>query len=288
MSPLDLLLFVVVVPAVVAALLVVMFGWAGRQAGVAGAGPAAIALALGAGAIAAQVAIAGPAFPPIEVTDRIPWLVLAAVVLGLCESIHPSPAWARWENRLLLGVLVVWAVLAEPVLKADWSTRRNLAVQGGLVLAIFAAWMNLEILAARKSTMVLGPSLLVVATGTDLALLFSGSVVLGRIGGGLTAALGAAWVVSWWRPDRSMSRGGVPVLVVTVAALLIVGHVYSGLPLSAAVLLAAAPLLLWLAWVGPARRLASWQSSLLAAALVLLPAGVAVGLAFQAAPGGYE
>ena len=77
-------------------------------------------------------------------------------------------------------------------------------------------------------------------------------------------------------------------LVVSVTALLIVGHIYSGLPLAAALLLGAAPLMLWLAWVGPARRLASWQSALLAAALVLVPAAVAVGLAFQAAPGGYE
>jgi hypothetical protein len=77
-------------------------------------------------------------------------------------------------------------------------------------------------------------------------------------------------------------------LVVTVTALLIVGHIYSGLPLAAAVLLAGAPLLLWPAWIGPARRLASWQSALLAAVLVLVPVGVAMGLAFQAAPGGYE
>jgi len=287
MSPLELLLFVVVVPALVAALLVVLAGWAGRRAGLAGAGPAAIALALGAGAIAAQIAIARPAFPPIDVNDRVPWLVLAAVLLGLCESIHPSPAWARWENRLLLAVLAVGVVLG-PVLGADWPTRRDLAVQGGLVLAVLVAWVNLETLAAARSTAVLGPSLLVVTAGTAFALLFSGYIVLGRICGGLTAALGAVWVLSWWLPDRSLSRGGVPVLVVTCTAFLIMGHIYSGLPLPAALLLGAAPLMLWPAWVGPARRLAPWQSALLAAALVLLPVGVAVGLAFQAAPGGYE
>ena len=284
MEPLELLLFVVVVPALVAAFLVVLAGWAGRRAGLAGAGQAAVALAARrAGAIAAQLAIARPAFPPIEVTDRIPWLVLAAVLLGMFESIHPSPAWARWENRVLLAVLLLWAVLVEPVLKADWSTRRNLAVQGGLILAVLVAWANLETLAKGRSTAVLGPSLLVVAAGTAVALIFSGSIVLGRIGGGLTAALGAVWVLSWWLPDRTVSRGGVPVLVVTCTALLVVGHIYSALPLAAAILLGAAPLALWPAWVGPARRLAPWQSALLAAALVLVPVGVAVGLAFQAA-----
>ena len=184
-------------------------------------------------------------------------------------------------------MLVLGAVLG-PVLGPDWPTRRDLAVQGGLVLAVLVAWMNLEALAAGRSTAVIGPSLLVLAAGTAFALIFSGSIVLGRMGGGLTAALGAVWVVSWWLHDRSLSRGGVPVLVVTVTALLLVGHIYSGLPLAAGFLLGAAPVMLWLAWVGPARRLAPWQSALLAAALVLVPVGVAVGLAFQAAPGGYE
>jgi hypothetical protein len=95
-------------------------------------------------------------------------------------------------------------------------------------------------------------------------------------------------VVSWWLPDRSLSRGGVPVLTATVAALLIVGCVYSSLPLAAALLLAAAPLAAWPAFAGPARRLAAWQSALLAAILCLVPAAVAVGLVLKAAPGEYE
>jgi hypothetical protein len=287
MSPLNLLLYMVAVPAVVAALLVVLAGWAGRRVGLTGAGQAAVALALGAGAIAAQLGIARPAFPPIEVTDRVPWLVVAAVLLGVFESIHPSPAWARWENRVLLAVLVLGVVLG-PVLSDDWPSRRDLARQGGLVLVVLVAWVGLETLAAGRSTAALGPSLLALAAASAAALLLSGSVVLGQIGGGLAAALGVVWIVSWWLPDRSLSRGGVPVLVATLAALLIEGQVYSGLAREAGLLLGTAPLVPWLAFAGPARRLATWQSALLATALVLLPAGVAVGLALQAAPGGYE
>ena len=288
MSPLNLLLFVVVVPALVAALLAVMAGWAGRRAGVPGAAQAAVALALGAGVIAACLGIAWPTFPPIDVTHRIPWLVLAAVLLGFFESIHPSPAWARWENRLLLAVLVLGVILG-PVLGADWPSRRDLLVQGGLVLAVLIAWTNVEALAAGRSTAVVVPALLVIGSGTAVAALLSGYAVLGQIAGGLTApAAGGVWVSSWWLPDRSLSRGGVPVLVASLAAFLIVGHVYANLPLASAVLLGAAPLAAWLAWVGPARRLAPWQSALLAAVLMLVPAGVAVGLAFGAAPGGYE
>ncbi len=309
MLPLDLLIFVVVVPASIAAVTVAVAGWAGHRIGAADAGRAAVAVALGAGAIAAQIGIAVPAFPPREVNDWLPWLVLAAMLLGLLESTHPSPAWARWENRLLLAILVLGVVL-RPVLGPDWPAtwrvvdgegglERNLIVVwanritpshlqwilgGGLILAVLVVWGNLEALAAGRSTAVLGPPLLVVAASISAALLLSGCIVFGRIGGGLAAALGAVWVLSWWLPDRLLARGGSAVLVTAYAALLIDGHVYSFLPLSSAFLLAAAPLMAWLGFAGPARRLAPWQSSLLAAALALVPGAVAVGLALAASP----
>jgi hypothetical protein len=134
MSPLEMALFVLVVPALAAAVMLTAAGWAGRRAGLAGSGQAAVALALGAGVLAAQFHFAPPSFPPIEVTDRIPWLVAVAMLLGVCESVRPSPGWARWENRLLLTVLALGLILG-PVLGADWPTRSALARQGGLVLA---------------------------------------------------------------------------------------------------------------------------------------------------------
>jgi hypothetical protein len=287
MEPLNLVLFVVVVPALVAAVTTTVVGFSARRLGFAGAGQAAVALALGAGTLAAQFAVAWPHVPPIEVTDRLPWLVGVLMLLGLLESTHPSPAWARWENRVLVAILLLALVLG-PVVGPEWPSRRDLAVEGGLVLGILCAWMSLEGLATGRSTAVLGPALLAVAGSTAAALLLSGSVVLGRVGGGLAAALGAVWVLSWWLPELLLSRGGVPVLTATVAALLIVGCVYSSLPLAAAILLAAALLAAWLAFAGPARRLAAWQSAILAAVLCLLPAAVALGLVLKASPTDYE
>jgi hypothetical protein len=282
MSPWEITLFVVIVPALVAAVTVAAAGWAFRCVGVAGSGPAAVALALGAGEIAAHGVNAMPAFPPVEVTDRIPWLVLAALLLGICESIRPSPGWARWENRMLLILLAMGLILG-PVLGATWPSRSDLAWQGGLVVLLLVVWASLEVLAARRSTAVLGPSLLVVAASAGASLLVSGSLVLGQLGLGLASTLAAVWVLSWWLPDRSMSRGGVPVLVASYAALLIEGHVYSALPLASAVLLAVAPLTAWAGFVGLS-RLAPWQGALLGAAATLVPAGVALGMAVAASP----
>jgi hypothetical protein len=287
MDPLDLFLFVVVVPALVAAITAVVVGFSARRLGFAGAGQAAVALALGAGTLAAQCAMAWPRVPPIEVTDRLPWLVGVVMVLGLLESTHPSPAWARWENRLLVAVLLLALVLG-PILGPEWPSRRDLAIEGGLILGILFAWMSLEGLATDRSTAVLGPALLAVVGGTAAALLLSGSIVLGRVCGGLAASLGAVWVLSWWLRDRLLNRGGIPVLTTTVAALLIIGCIYSSLTLPPAILLAAAPLAAWPAFAGPARRLAAWQSALLAAVLCVVPVAIAVGLVLKASPGEYE
>jgi hypothetical protein len=279
----GMIVFVLIVPALVAALTAVLAGWAGHRVGMAGSGSSAVALALGAGELTAHLVNARPAFPPIDVTDRIPWLVLAALLLGLCESIRPSPAWARWENRLLLVLLTLGLVLG-PVLGPGWPTRADLARQGGLALILLAAWLNLEGLAARRTTAVLGPALLVVAVGAGAALLLAGSLVLSQIGLGLAAALGAVWLVSCGLPALSLSRGGVPVLVATLSALLIGGQVYAFLPRSSALLLAAAPLAAWVASVGPSRRLPSWQAALIGAAATLVPTAIALGLAISASP----
>src|SRR5271157_3045274 len=63
-------------------------------------------LAIGLAYIAGQAAVSRPAFPPVEVTDRIPWLALAATVLAVAEAVRargqrgrPVAAAARLADR---------------------------------------------------------------------------------------------------------------------------------------------------------------------------------------------
>jgi hypothetical protein len=149
---------------------------------------------------------------------------------------------------------------------------------------MLVAWSSLESLAARCSTALLAASLLVVVGCASAALVLSGVLVLGEIGGGLAAALGTVWLLSLRLADRRLAPGGTPVLVSTLAALLIEGRVFAELPLAAGVLLAAAPLLAWVGLIGSAGRLAPWQRAVLAAFATAVPAGTAVGLALAAAP----
>ncbi len=206
MNLISMIVFAVLVSAGTALIVAGLAGWAGRKFGIFGAGPAAAALSLAAGVLVAELANAWPAFPPVEVTDRLAGLIAAVLVLGLCDSIRPAPAWGRWENRLLV-VLLSLALVLGPVLGPDWPTRRDLLRQAGLALALLAIWSSLEALARRCPIAVLGPALIVLIAGAGLALLLSGSLVLGLIGLGLAASLGAFWLLACVAPGLSLSLG---------------------------------------------------------------------------------
>lgn len=271
--------------AILIALLALAASWAiGRRSGRESWLHWGPALALGAGYVVFHTMISRPAFPPVEVTDRVPWIALAAMVFGLLESATPGPAWTRWENRLLLAALTLGLVLG-PVLASATEWRGQVVRLAALAALVLFCWANLEALASRASVAWLGSALLAVCASTAGALLLSGHFMGFQLAGGLAAALGTVWVTSLVIPALRLSRGGVPVLTATLAALLMLGNTYSSLPATSGLLLALAPVAAWAGWIGPVSRLAPWLSSLVALAAVVLPLAAALGFAYSASPG---
>ncbi len=234
---------------------------------------------LAAGYLAGHVAVA---WPMSDVTDRIPWLVLAVAALGTLEAAWPAPAWTRWENRLLFSVLTLAVILsAAPAVVEALGTRETTGWTFALWAGIVLSWTNLEALAGRMTGVAIVLPLLVVAGGASVTLAIW-SIVPGQLGGALTAALAGAWVVAGRGGPLSLARGGITVLVLVLAALILYAHVYAGMATSCVVLLAVSPLTLWVTRIGPIRRLASWQAALIGATAALVPVGVAAKLAYTA------
>ena len=95
------------------------------------------ALAIGLAYIAGQAAVARPAFPPVDVTDRIPWLALAATVLAVAEAAWALAPWVRLFGRSLLLTLSLGLMLG-PVVSANDLSRPML---GWLtVTAVLCFW----------------------------------------------------------------------------------------------------------------------------------------------------
>ena len=195
--------FAWLVLATVVALGVPLLGaWRGKTGGFWGPG-----IGLGAGYFAFQYGIARPAFPPSDAGDRPLWLGLVAMLLCLFESIAPSPAWTRWENRLLMTWVIVAAILGPTISSADDFRAESIRILS-FTVGFLVSWANIESLARRLSCRDLAPNLLVVCSGAAVVFLLSGWAVGAQLAGGLGAILGLIWVISCFATSlRFEARG---------------------------------------------------------------------------------
>jgi hypothetical protein len=276
------LLFGLALPLIVARVVLALAMVVARKRGAPAEGVRwGVVLGVGAGDLVLHLGPAWrPAFPPIDVIDRTPWLALAATIFAL---LAPGAAWVRRGGLVLLAALV-FVVILGPVLPETSSTRAGLAWLGLVGAVVLVAWAHLEALGKRVEGAALIWPLLVVAGGTSVVLLVSGSVVLSQLGLALTAALAAPVGASLGVALGRSTLGIIPVVLTVLTALVLNGHVYAGLPTSSALLLAAAPAGAWAARRGPARRGAPWLATLLAVVATLVPIGAALGFALAASP----
>lgn len=232
---------------------------------------------------------AGGAFPLSAGNgwDWLPWIAAIATLIGVLDGGWPAPRWSRWQNRLLLAVLLMWLVFS-PLVGGLWTAEHGAAWMIGLGSATFAFATVLDIRAER-----LGPAmplvLMVPAIGMAAAQHFSESSYLFTIlSGALAATTGALWVVSWFSPRMNLARATIPIYAVVYAGLAIGGMFYGGLPKTSGLALAVAPLASFIDRVGPWRIgrdedgaliQESRKASTARVIAMLVPIGIAVGVA---------
>lgn len=233
------------------------------------AGPA-IGLAYTAG----QAAIAMPSFPPLDVTDRIPWIALAAMLLALAEATWPFAPRLRLLGRALLLTLILGTMLG-PVISAGDFTWTTIGWLSATAVTAVLAWLNLWVIEGASQGRDAYRSLMLTTGGAALVLLLSGSAALCLLGVVLTVSLAAARLAAWHRAPVSGLITGVAVLT----ALILEGYVYASMPLWSALLLAAAPAGTWITRAMPLREKAGITAAVLGTLAVLIPVGSAIGLA---------
>lgn len=279
MAVIGKIVFVTVVPALVAIAVTTLARVFNNKGDERGAARWWAALAVGLAYVVGHFAAAWPSVPPIEVTDRLPWLALLATAAALAEAGFTPGRWARLALRTVL-LLVALGVVLGPVIGAG-EFDRDLAVRlAGASAVTLLFLLNIHSLdrPERASDLVL--SLGLTTTGAALGLVLSGSAVLGQLAGVLAIGLGAAWLASGLR----LIPGNLTVTSTLLAALVVEGFIYASLPASTGLLLAAAPASLWLTRVGPVQRLSPAFRRLLVAILTLIPVGLALALAVSESP----
>jgi hypothetical protein len=236
-------------------------------------------VALGAGFCAAFLGmVAGKPIPPRESTDWLFITALGCTILGLVDGLCSVPNWLR---RLIAGLWLagICAVLLRPLLQSQTLSMTALiawVVGAGLVLGVW--WALLDAF-AHVSHGPLQPLLLCLVSGSvGMVLLLSGSKLLGQLGGSIAAALGPWVLFAAVAVSISLARGPALTFVSLMGALLICGYFYAYLTWQNGALLALAGIGAAAAGVLPA-ALRGWKRAVVALALVLIPAGIAVGLA---------
>ncbi len=202
------LLLSMALPALVAGS--VLFGAQRMTRGAAASWAASLALAWA--WIVGYVTVVGwPPFPPINATQRLVYHVLvASVVLAVVVG--------RFERARVLASLragfsfVLPWLLLRPNIEYRWSTLESVAWVAGLGAVIFVFSMALDA-AARRNTGAVTPVAACVAwIGFAVVLVLSGSALLGQLAGACAAALGAAAVFGFVKPDARWTPAGTAIL----------------------------------------------------------------------------
>jgi hypothetical protein len=244
------------------------------------------AIAVGAGYAVGHAVTAGwPAFPPIEATQWLPYFGIAVTILAVIDTLLRPPGSVR---------VVIWflccagisSLLLTSKFQYGWSLFVGILWIAGLATAMLVLTSFLDRAAQRDASISLPLILAIVAGGTGLALMLSGSMLLGQLALVLAGAFGAIVIVGTLLPNTINGRGIAPVSATLLCGLWLSGYFFSELPSVSGLLLLVSPI--------PALMLVLFDESgnprrglLLRAILVAAPVALAVFLAFEASPSPY-
>jgi hypothetical protein len=224
-----------------------------------------------------------PTFPASEATQWLPYFALATMILGVLDAFlrPPGPLRALIWIFYCAGLL---RMLLKSKFQYGWST-----LEGVLWIASFAACMlvltSLFDAAVRRDTSISSLLILtIVACGTSIALMLSGSALLGQLAIVLAAALGAILIAAFLFPKSAGGQAIVPVAVILLASLWLMGCFYAELPSASALLLGVALVSGCLMTSFSESKAPSWKHLFLRAGVAIIFVAVSVFLAFHASP----
>ena len=261
--------------AVAASLLFVFARWwksASRCAG---------AIAIGAGYVAGHVLAAGwSPFPPRHATQWLFWFVVIGVIAAVADALVRPKATVR---------LVIWAIMCtiacrlilQPKFTYGWSAAEGWLRVFVIAFGVVVLTCCLDLIEHRPfGTAMLFSIATVLSGGTCIALMLSGSLLLGQLACILTAIAPTCLIVALAGPFHP--SGAAAPLSLVCAGLWLSGFFYAELSAASALLLALAPAMALL----PLGKESHPRSRVLACRIVFVavPVAIAVVLALHASP----
>lgn len=198
------------------------------------------------------------------------WLAWGAVLAGTAGGIASDKIRAQdWRWLVLAAVALLCAWLMVPTWARLWPPR-------AISIALIAAYLfALMVLLNQLPERLLGtwfPAQLTLATGAIAVLLAAEiSMTFGQLGIIAAAALGGCWAAGCFAKAPLVARSVVPVFAAMAGGLAYVGCVGRDPPLLALMLVATAPVALWVCAIGPLSRMRGASAGIVQTVIVIAP-----------------
>jgi hypothetical protein len=252
-------------PVLIGAISVLIGRLVGRKSKVPSAGAWCTVLGLGLAYLAGHLAITPrPVFPPVESRDWMLWIVLAATALGLIEALARLPRIVVWMLRAGVVAFLLWETFG--LVRESWGTRLFVLLSlliGGLILL---CWWSLDALASRTRGSALPVAFAVYAFGIGVTLFLSRYALFAVVAITFAAAFLGAGLTAIRCSRCPLAHGSIAVVIAVTAGLILNGYFFAEMPPTTAILLAIAPLAIWIARVP---RLGRWFGPLLSSVVYL-------------------
>jgi hypothetical protein len=267
-----------VLGAVVAAALLFVFAYwwknASRCAG---------AIAISAGYATGHVLAAGwSPFLPRHATHWLFWFVVIGVIAAVADALVRPKGTVRLVTWAIICTIACRLIL-QPKFSYGWSAVEGWLRVFAIALGVVVLTCCLDLVERRPfGTATLFSVTTVLCGGTCIALILSGSLLLGQLACVLTAIAATCFLIIIAVPAPFHPSGAAAPLSLICAGLWLSGFFYAELPAASVLLLALAPAIALL----PVSKESHTQARVLAyrLAFVAVPVAIAVALAVRASP----
>lgn len=269
-----------ILPAIVVAFLVatgicaLALGWRGRSSRVALA-PCAWGFGYACGHF---MATGWTGFPPVDTTNWLPFFALVAALLGILHEASAAPSWLRLLAFAVFSAGAMW-LLVRPRLQGEGTFGQGLLWVGCLAVGMVVLGAVSDGLCQHSPAPSATPLFLLIACGgAAIALMLSGSMLLGQLAAVLAATVFGSFLLGL--RQVALGKGVAPVFATLLFGLVVSGYFFAELPALSALLLAVAPAL---ALVRTGKLPVLWAVAV-RAALVAAAVVIALITAFLASP----
>ncbi len=268
LTPHDIL-FGIILPAVIAVVAMLLSHlppWK-RDAQTLPFGPA---VAIAGGFVVAFAGITGwPELPPIGFEGWLVYLAIASAVVGVIATIPKTKT-----KTIVVPILSALLVVATSYFLLAWRSP-----QWGLLTIVAIAgvvwWLLMDRLAARAQGAGLPILLGLFGVSAAMVLINSGTQSFGQIAAGAGVPVGVVGLSGLLFRRLSIAHGGVLALTVTLMAIVLCGHLLADVTWRDVIVLAVAPLALWLGEL-PAINRRGWRKFVAGGVAMMIVASIAV------------